>query len=227
MAITLSNGNKITGFSSSGSSGQTSTSGTVYAAGGEDILAKLLQQLLAGGTPEQNKQRAAREREIVDTRDIRQDYSKQAAFADAAGLISQQQRLALEELVPSINRAAEGAGTSAGSMRALLLQDAATKAAEAASAAGVKTAVDYGQIAAGLSNTLEALTRPSNETTDALLKALEISKGSRSESKTKTSGSGSSTGLNAANNGQRAWADLGGFATFGKDWAATANMFKV
>lgn len=225
MAITLSNGNKITNLISSGSSGQTSTSGTVYAAGGEDILAKLLQQLLTGGTPEQTRQRAAREREVQDTRDIRQDYTKEAAFADAAGLISQQQRLALEELIPSINRAAEGAGTSAGSMRALLLQDAATKAAEAASAAGVKTAVDYGQIAAGLSNTLEALTRPTNETTDALLKALEISKGTRSEQRSRSSAS--SGGLSSGNNDQRKWTDLGGFANFGTEWAATTGMRKV
>jgi hypothetical protein len=160
-------------------------SGSQFFAGGEDALTALIKQLASGGTPEQLAEAARRLQEINAVRQQRGDYSKQAAFTDAQGAQSQQSRLALEKLIPSITRAAEGAGTSGSSMRALLLQDAANKASESAAALGLKASVDYGNISGGMNQVLEALTRQGNPITDSLLKALEISKGQRS---TQTSG---------------------------------------
>lgn len=168
-----------------------SVSGTRFFAGGEDALAALIQLLQGGGTAEQRQQRTARQQEIGAVRDTRADYTKEAAFADAQGAMSQRQRLALEELIPQINNAALGAGTSQSALRVLMLQDAANKAAESASALGLDAATKYGQISSGMSSTLEMLTRPDNSITDSLLKALEISKGSQST--TRGSGSGSGT----------------------------------
>jgi hypothetical protein len=175
-------------------------SGSQFFAGGEDALTALIKQLASGGTPEQLAEAARRLQEINAVRQQRGDYSKQAAFTDAQGAQSQQSRLALEKLIPSITRAAEGAGTSGSSMRALLLQDAANKASESAAALGLKASVDYGNISGGMNQVLEALTRQGNPITDSLLKALEISKGQRS---TQTSGVASGSG------GQSAYGNVG------------------
>jgi len=158
--------------------GQTeSRSGTTWYAGGEAALTQLLQQLLGGGTQEQRDEQIRRLTEIQNVQGQRAGYTKQNAFADAVGAQNQQSRLALEKLLPSIIAAASGAGTSKGSMRALLTQDAANKAAESAAALGLKASVDYGNISNGMNQVLEALTRQGNPITDALLKAIELSKG--------------------------------------------------
>lgn len=160
-------------------------SGSQFFAGGEEALATLIAQLLAGGTPEQKTEQTNRQQEVQSVRGQRAGYTKEAAFADAQGAQAQQSRLVMEKLIPSIIAAASGAGSSKGSMRALLTQDAANKAAESAAALGLKASVDYGNISGGMNQVLEALTRQGNPITDSLLKALEISKGQRS---TQTSG---------------------------------------
>jgi hypothetical protein len=171
-------------FTATADAGNTSsssaTSGTNFAAGGEDVLKILLQQLLAGGTPEQRLEAQRRAEEIATVRGTRGDYTKQAAFLDAQGAMAGESRKALEKLVPSITKAAEGAGTSASSMRALLLQDAANKAAESASALGLKAAVDYGGVNSNLSAVLQSLTAQNNPVTKALLEAIMASKGQQS-----------------------------------------------
>lgn len=176
-----------------------STSGTKFFAGGEDALTLLIQQLLGGGTAEQRAEQVRRAEEVQAVRGQRADYTKGAAFADAAGAQNQQSRLAMEKLIPAIMAAAQGAGTSQNSMRALLMQDAANKAAESAAALGLKASVDYGQIANGQNQVLEALTRPGSPITEALLKALEISKGGL-ENKV--------TGSNTAGGGQSAYGNI-------------------
>ena len=141
------------------------------------ILNNLIQQLLGGGTPDMQNQRGIRDNARRDAQDIRGNYSKDAAFSDSQGLVSQQMRRVLEQLLPSINRASEDAGSSGGALRALLMQDAASKAAESSSALGVKTAVDYGNIASNLTQVLERFTTMDNSATQALLGALGLSKG--------------------------------------------------
>ena len=175
-----------------------STSGTNFYAGGEAALKQLIEQLLGGGTAEQRAEQIRRLEEVQNVRGQRADYTKAAAFADAKGAQNQQSRLAMEKLIPSIMAAAQGAGTSQSSMRALLMQDAANKAAESAAALGLKASVDYGNISGGMNQVLEALTRQGNPITDALLKALEISKGSNSNQI--SGGSSSSSGQSAYGN---------------------------
>lgn len=140
-------------------------------------LELLIKQLLSGGTAEMQAQRGIRDNERQNVEGIREGYSKANAFGDAQGLIAQQMRKALESMLPSINRAAEDAGSSGGALRALLLQDSAAKAAESSSALGVQTAVQYGGISANLSQVLEQLTRIDPTATNALLNALNVAKG--------------------------------------------------
>lgn len=158
-------------------------------------LNELISQLMGGGTPEQRVQNAQREAEIQRTRGQQGAYTKDAAFADAQGAMSKTMRETLEKLMPSIVRAAEGAGASANSMRALLTQQAATQAAEASSALGLQAASNYGQINQGFAQVLEALTRPDNSVTEALINALNIAKGAV---QTKT-GSSTTTGSQTTN----------------------------
>lgn len=140
----------------------------------------LIKQLMSGGTPEMKAALAARNSEMGTVASIRDGYSKQAAFNDSQGLVSQQMRRALESLLPSINRAAEDAGSSGGALRALLLQDAANKAAESSSALGVQTAVQYGGVSSNLSQVMERLTQPDSTVANALIGAFQASKGATS-----------------------------------------------
>lgn len=137
--------------------------------GDNPLMDEVLDTIRNGSSPDSN-----RGQEIQSVRAQRDQYSKGQAQADAEGLVSQQQRKALDELIPAINNASRGAGTSQGSMRALLLNQASTQAAEASSAAGLQASVDYGRISAGLSNTLEALTRADNSQAQLLLEAMRI-----------------------------------------------------
>jgi len=137
-----------------------------------DALAALIKSLLNGGDAQRKQQLKDRKQEIDTTRGIRGEYSKDEAFADAADLVNRQQRLALEESLPALTRAAESAGTSGSALRALLIQDASTRAAESSGALGAQQAVQYGQIQAGLSSTLEALTRPDTSNQELLLNAI-------------------------------------------------------
>lgn len=167
-------------------------------------LEALIQQMLGGGTPEMA--RLASERQQAVNRGVQQQqtYSRDNAFADAQGLISQTMRQSLERLVPGINRAAAGSGTSQGSMRALLLQRAAETAAESASAAGLGAAVNYGQVANGAGNTVASiLGQQQDQSTQALLAALNIARGAVTSSNTtgqQTSTTNSDSETNSSSN---------------------------
>jgi hypothetical protein len=141
-------------------------------------LEALITQLMSGGTPQMKEELNRVAYEMAQARGLRSEYSKSAAFNDASGAMAQTLRQSLEKMLPSIHRAAEGSGTSANSMRALLLQDAATRSSEAASAIGLKAAVDYGNISTNLTNALATLAGKSDPVTAALINALNISKGS-------------------------------------------------
>ena len=158
-------------------------------------LSVLIQQLMAGGTEEQQRQQAARQGEVNANQALRARYSPEAALADAQGLMAQQLRQAMESALPSITRSAEGAGASANSMRALLTQDALTRAAQSSSALGVNAVQGYGGISASLSGVLEALTRGDNSSMTALLQALELmQQGTKETTTTGQDGEGGTTG---------------------------------
>lgn len=166
-------------------------------------LELLIQQLLGGGTQDQAVQRAQRQGEIATNQASRGDYTKEAAFSDAQGLMAQTMRQTLEKLMPTINRAAAGAGTSQGSMRALLTQKAADEAAQAAAAQGLNAAVQYGGVNAGFSSILERLTQPDNTVTQSLLNALNIARGAVTTSSTEgsqTTATDSSQNTNSQSN---------------------------
>jgi len=162
-------------------------------------LEALIQQLMSGGTANQKQDRATKNTEIANLQMDREGYSKEAAFGDAKGLMAQQMRLALEKLMPSINAASLGAGASSSSMRALLTQRASENAAENASAAGLGAAVNYGQIANGMSSVLANLIGQQDPVATALINALSVAKGSVTNSKTTGTETTNSTGTQTSN----------------------------
>lgn len=191
----VSTGTSGTSGSSSGSStGTATTQGTTSSttqnmtASQQAQLQQLIAMLMNGGTPAMQASAAARSAETQQVAGIREGFSKENAFADAQGLIAQQSRRTLEALLPSINGAAEDAGSSGGALRALLLQDAGNKAAESASALGVKTASDYGGIQANLSQVLERLTQADPTAINALVQAFGVLKGATVSTTGTTSG---------------------------------------
>lgn len=163
-------------------------------------LDALIAQLLNGGTANQKQDRATKYGEIVELKRQRQGYSKEAAFADAKGLMAQQSRLTLEKLLPSINSASLGAGASSSSMRALLTQRAAENAAENASAAGLGAAVNYGQVSNGMSSVLANLIAQQDPVAMALVNALSVAKGSVTNTKTTGTETTNSSGTQVQNN---------------------------
>lgn len=170
---------------------QTQTAGNKQS---NDALSVLLQQLLNGGTEEMQRQLAARLGEVNRVTALRARYSPEAAFADAQGLINQTLRRAMEERMPQILRASEGAGASQSSMRALLTQDAITRASEAAGAQGLTAAQGYGQIGANLSGVLEALTRTDNSSLEAIINTIRLMQEANQTTTTEGGGGGSSSG---------------------------------
>ncbi len=188
----------------------------------------LIRQLMGGGTNEMARQTATRAGEVNAVQAQRAGYSKEAAFADAQGLISQTMEQALKAMLPSINNAALGAGTSQSSLRAILLQDAAQKAAQSSSVAGLGAATAYGGISANLSQVLEALTRPDNTVTQALLSALGLAKGgtvSNSTSGTSTTNNSSTT--NSSQNNNTDYAPFGGSNSGSGGGVSTPNYGSI
>lgn len=155
----------------------------------------LIQQLMGGGTQSMAEDKARKLQEEQALQQQLQGYSKGNAFGDAQGAMAQQLRMVMEKIAPNLVRAAEGAGTSQNSMRALLLQQGANQAAESSSALGLKAAVDYGNISNGLSGILSNLVNQADPTTTALLNALNIAKGSVSnmQSTVHETGTGTNT----------------------------------
>lgn len=137
-------------------------------------LQNLIQTLVGGGTAEQQAQRQARQEEIVRARQGASDYSKGNAFMDAAGASQAASRQSMEQAMGNLNRAIAGAGTSGGSMQALLAQRAVRDAAELQSKMQLEAATQYGGIATQYQSILEALTRPDNSQVDSLLAALQL-----------------------------------------------------
>lgn len=149
-------------------------------------LNKLIAQLEGGGTPEMLADRMNKMAAIATAQQQQQAYSKEAAFADAKGAMDAQTRQVMESLLPSLTRSAEGSGSSRNSMRALLEQQGAQRAAESASVVGLKAATDYGQVQNGISSILAQLVALKDPAADALLSALGIAKGAVQTNNTKT-----------------------------------------
>lgn len=162
-----------------------------------EALASLLNFIKTGvnGNPNYQAQLAKRQGVAGEVNSLMGSYSKDAAFRDAQMLMQQNLQKSMEAQMPAIMAAIQGAGTSASSMQGLLAQQLAQNSAQAAGAMGAQQATSYGNIAANLSNTLEALTRIDNSGTTDYLKALELLRESTSSTKSRSSGEQTSSGL--------------------------------
>lgn len=165
-----------------------------------DALASLLSFIKTGinGNPQYQAQLARRQGVAGEVNTLLNTYSKEAAFRDAQILMQQNLQKSMESQMPAIMSAIQGAGTSASSMQSLLSQRLAQDAAQAAGASGAAQATSYGNIAANLSNTLEALTRIDNSGTMDYLKALELLRESTSKSTSSSRGENSSQSLSTS-----------------------------
>jgi hypothetical protein len=135
-------------------------------------------EAIPGGTPEMRLQQQQRQEEIARNRQTQGQYSKEAAFIDSQALVNKAIADSLEQVLPQITAAMEGAGTSRSSMGALLTQRAAEKAGVEGAALGANAAVAYGGINNQLAGVLELLTRSDpNSPTALLLQAIIGSKG--------------------------------------------------
>lgn len=187
-------------------------------------LSLLIQQLMGGGTQQMAEDRARQVQEIQAIQQQRQGYTKDAAFGDAQGAMSQQLRLSLEKIMSTLVRGAEGSGTSQSSMRALLAQQGAMQAAESSAALGLKAAGDYGQVSNGMSNVLSSLLNSADPAVAALLNALNISKGSVSNTQSTvnetTTNKTNTTGSSSQSTGS------GGSVSSGSSGGTTSNPFE-
>jgi len=165
-----------------------------------EALASLLSFIKTGvnGNPQYQAQLARRQGVAGEVSNLMAEYSKQAAFRDADMLMQQNLQKSMEAQMPAIMSAIQGAGTSASSMQGLLSQKLAQDSAMQAGAAGAAQATAYGNIAANLSNTLEALSRIDNSGTTDYLKALELLRESTSKSTSSSRGENSSQSLSTS-----------------------------
>lgn len=139
-------------------------------------LAPLISQLMGGGTAEQQATAAQRKKTTAAAETASTAYTTPQAFADASNAMALELQKGMQSALPAITRGMEGAGTSAGSMQALLAQQAAADAAMRAGALGADQASKYGVIQAQIQNALAGLaTTNANPQIDSLLKALSIS----------------------------------------------------
>lgn len=118
---------------------------------------------------EMQKERAG---EVDTNQALRDQYTKDAAFADAQGAMNAMLQQALAELLPGLTRAADGAGASASSLRALMTQQAGAEAAQRAAQLGLDAATNYGNISGNYSGIIEALTRPDTQSLGVLAELL-------------------------------------------------------
>ena len=161
----------------------------------QQSLDALIRMLLQGNAPGYST--GQRESVMPLLQNLLQDYSKQNAFGDAQGLMALTLQKAMEQNMPAISRAIEGAGTSAGSMQALLAGNAARDASLAASALGAEQAKSYGNISANLMQLLDTITRPDTAILGALVQALNVAKGGNTTRRSSSSGTESKSSMSS------------------------------
>lgn len=180
-------------YTKSGSSSTTNMSSAALKA-----LNDLIAQLSGGGTASTKAQADQIKEQLAVLLQKQGDYSKEVAFADAEGAVRMLLRQNMEKLLPQIDNAAQGAGTSQSAMRALLLQRAAENSADLASSKQLEAAVQYGNIGNGVAGSITNLLQLGDPTTNMLLNALNISKGAVSSTSTSESGTKSTSGTTSS-----------------------------
>ena len=180
---------------SSGSSRETKTADYL-----DPVARAALNKLLASiSDPKSAINKYSQERlgEINKNQQLRGDYSKSAAFADAIGAMNSQLSKALEQQMPTVTAGIDAAGTSGSAMSALLTRQAATDAANNAAELGLQAAIQYGQIQTGFGDILERLTKDGDPAANQLLGALNIAKGASEVSSSSSSSSESKSGTSS------------------------------
>lgn len=140
-------------------------------------LQEFIAQLMSGGTANQKGEMQKRDAMTQFVTNLLGLVSPQQANADAQGLMSLNLQQSMEKQMPALQKAIEGAGTSASSMQALLANRIAQDAALNASALGGEQQKAYAQSRAQLASLLEAFTRPQNTVENTLIQALGVLKG--------------------------------------------------
>jgi len=140
-------------------------------------LQEFIAQLMSGGTANQKGEMQKRDAMTQFVTNLLGLVSPQQANADAQGLMSLNLQQSMEKQMPALQKAIEGAGTSASSMQALLANRIAQDAALNASALGGEQQKAYAQSRAQLASLLEAFTRPQNTVENTLIQALNALKG--------------------------------------------------
>lgn len=179
MGVELSNPTTVEWKDSGGGSSYSSGFEGIANQEALDILMNYIKETASGGTADRKAQRAERNKQILSTRETLGDYTKSAAFADAADLMAQNLRQSLEKNMPAISKSIQGAGTSASSMQGLLSQKLATESAQAAGALGAEQARAYGGISSQLQGVLESLTKIDPTLEQNLIQALGLTKTSQ------------------------------------------------
>lgn len=133
--------------------------------------------MIEGGTAQQLEERKMRTGEIKRVRRAQAGYSREAALSDANATTAKFARQLMEQLMPNIRNAMDSSGTSGGAVSGLMANDAAARVAEAQAALSIDAVAKYGQIFSGLENEIVDLLGQQDPVLQALLQALNISKG--------------------------------------------------
>jgi hypothetical protein len=171
-------------------------------------LLSYITQAAGGGTADYQAQRNKRNQALLALQQSMQDFSTDAASSDAAALMELNLQRSMEKAMPAISKGIQGAGTSAGSMQALMSNKIAQEAALSAGALGAEQQKAYGQILANMHGTAEEFTRIDTSNEQGLLKALDLMRIGRSQQQSSSSGASESGG----GGGSRASSGGGGVA---------------
>lgn len=110
---------------------------------------QLLEQLVGGGTTAQREGTAALQSLLGRSESAEQQYTSDAARAQAQQSIPSYARELREEIMPSVLSAQEGAGMSGDALTALLSQDQMTRIAEKAANAELAAIEAFGELSQG------------------------------------------------------------------------------
>lgn len=144
-------------------------------------LQDLIKSLSTGGSADDKRRWQQIQDEILVNQAQRQNYSKEASFADSSMAAAAQMFKALEQQMPTITAGIDSAGTSGSAMAALLTQNAAEAASRNAAQLQLDAAINYGQISNQASSIVADLLKIDNPATSQLLEALNIAKGAVQE----------------------------------------------
>ena len=148
------------------------------------LLQLISQQLIPDYVRQQNNQ----EQETLNAQALQGQYSRENAVSDSTNAVTAAIAAALQEVMPGITKASEGAGSSQNSMRALLTQDAATQAGDKSAIAQLQQLVQYGQIQSQLEQVIGSLVKPGDSLLNIFSQLLASTGNANASSSGRTTG---------------------------------------